>query len=543
MNRRTTVNSKADATGHAAFPARLRKLLVRACFPLVAVVLLFTTVASAQSPAAGGDWPMWQFDPTGSRYNPNETTLTPANVGSLKLEWAFAFPGAVAASSQPAVVGSVLYVGGRDGKLYALDAKTGRSKWSFDAHTTLGNVPAYGLRDGIAVVGGIVYFGDNSANLWALDAATGAKRWSAKLDQHPWAIITSSPLVYNGTVYVGTSSQEEGQAVNPAYQCCSFRGSMVAVDAASGAIKWQHYTIPPPEPTGGTPALAPSGGAIWSSPTIDPTSDTLYYTSGNPYTGTPDGAEAIAALDLGSGAVRWNHQMTPNDTWNVRCLLPPAGGNCPNPGHDYDFGTQPNIFTINGRRVVGAGQKSGIYHLLDATNGAIIWQSQLSSPSTPLPVQGAESLQGIQWGAAYDGKHLYVATYQAGPGTLFALNPADGSRVWSTPNPPTLCPPGIKLVDQQCRAMPNAVSATPGLVYEGSVDGHLRVFSADTGAILEDLNTLGAYPTVNLVPGTGGSLNGNGAVISNGMLYTNSGYLHPITQGAPGNVLLAYGLP
>ncbi|RDI68342.1 outer membrane protein assembly factor BamB family protein [Nocardia pseudobrasiliensis] len=510
------------------------------------VIFLALLLPGTVQAAPSGDWSMWQYDAAGSRYNPNENVIKPANVGNLQLKWAFAFPAAVAASSQPAVVGGTVYVGGRDGKMYALDAKSGAQKWAFDAHTTLGHVPTYGLRDGPAVAGGTVFFGDNSANLWAVDAQTGAQKWVRQLDTHPWSIITSSPLVVDGTVYIGTSSQEEGQGANPLYACCTFRGSVAAVDAVTGALKWQHFTIAAPQPTGGTPAYAPSGGAVWSSPTIDRNSRTLFYTTGNPYTGTDVGAEAIVALNMDTGAQKWVNQLTPNDTWNVRCLTPPAGGNCPVPGRDFDFGTQPNVFTIDGRLLVGAGQKTGIYHLLDGQTGQLVWQSQLSVPQSPIPgAQGAESLAGIQWGAAYDANRLYVATYQANPGKLFALDPRDGHQIWSTPNPATTCPPagGVQLVDQQCRAMPNAVSATPGLVWEGSVDGHIRAFSADTGAIVWDFNTLRPYLGANLIPGTGGSLNGNGAVIANGMLYTNSGYLHPITQGLPGNVLLAFGLP
>ena len=546
------MNTKSALTAIACRirPRRRIPILVLAVLLALAGCSSRQPVSPAQSVSppqvVSGDWSMWQFDPTGSRFNPHENALTQATASTLQLKWAFAFPGQVAASSQPAVVGGTVYTGGRNGWLYALDAKTGATKWTFDAHTTPGHLPTYGLRDGPAVAGGMVYFGDNSANLWALDAATGAQRWKVQLDTHPFSIITSSPLVFDGHVYVGVSSQEEGPAAADLYPCCTFRGRIVSLDATTGAVQWTYYTIPQPQPTGGTPAFVPSGAAVWSSQTIDPVTRTLYYTSGNPYTGNPDGAEAIGAVDIGTGTARWVHRMTPGDTWNARCAVPLAGGNCPKPGRDFDFGTTPNVFTVNGRAVVGAGQKTGVYYLLDAETGALVWQTQLSIPASPLPLPGAESLSGIQWGASYDGHRLYVATYGASPGTLFALDPSDGHAIWNTPNPANGCLIGVPPVpmDPACQlAMPNAVSSTPGLVYEGSLDGKMRVFSADTGAILWEYNTAHPFATVNGVPGTGGGLNGNGAAVANGMLYTNSGYLHPITTGMPGNVLLAFGLP
>lgn len=521
--------------------------------PILAITTgLLLSVASGggfgKPAGAQGNWSMWQFDSAGSRYNLHETAITPTTVGKLQLKWAFAFPNAIAASSQPAVVDGTVYVGGRNGTFYALDAKTGATRWTFEAQKPLGgNVPTFGLRDGPAVVNGVVYFGDAAANLWALDAATGKQRWVRKLDNHHSAIITSSPLVFDGHVYVGVSSQELGQGALDTYPCCTFRGSVVALDAATGDVKWKHYTIPQPQPNPGRPAFTPSGAPVWSSQTIHAQSRTLYYTSGNPYTGYPTGAEAIGAVNIDTGKERWIRRMTPGDPpWNGRCAYPPPGGNCPDPGRDFDFGSHPNIFKIGNRLVVGAGQKSGVYHLLDATTGGIVWQTRLSTPVPSLPIPGSESLQGIQWGASYDGRRLYVATYQGKPGTLYALNPADGKIIWKTPNPANGCLFDLPPVPMNplCQlAMPNAVSTTPGLVYEGSLDGKMRVFSAETGAILWEYNTAHPYATVNGVPGLGGGINGHGAVVSNGMLFTNSGYGRQITTGMPGNVLLAFGLP
>jgi polyvinyl alcohol dehydrogenase (cytochrome) len=292
--------------------------------------------------AVAGDWPMWQFNAQGIRHNPTETRITPANVGQLELKWVFAFPDTDgAASSQPAVVGDTLYVGGRNNIFYALDARTGQTKWTFDTTRVVGKYRDYAtvnglveqlndalaplifhyrynplpknvLRNGPAVVDGVVYFGDFHGYLYALDAATGKLKWATEVDAHREAILTSSPLVYNGRVYIGVSSNEVFTALLPNYPCCQFRGSVVALDAKTGRIEWKYYTVPPPQKTGtnfsGAPTYGPSGVAVWSSPAVDPDSNTIFFGTGPNYSGSTDQSDSVIALDADSGALRWHFQ-------------------------------------------------------------------------------------------------------------------------------------------------------------------------------------------------------------------------------------------
>jgi len=524
-------------------------------FPL-AMAALFAAVITAGSavaaPAAPADFPLsgnwytWQHDVFGSRFNPVEHVITPDTAGKLTLKWAFAYPfvgNGVMAKSQPAVVDGVVYFGSPDAKFYAVDERTGATRWVFDLSTVAPIVGDASVWDGPTVVNGKVFFGDHRGYLYSLDAGTGHLVWATHIEPHPMGILTGSPLYFGGRIYVGTSSSES--AVGADYPCCTFRGEVVAVDASSGMVAWRHYTIPPSQQVGTWPSgaaeFAPSGGSVWSTPVIDPLTGTLYVGTGQNYTGDTGDTDSVIALDTRTGATRWTQQLTHPDTWRLLCDIPGDSAYCPGGANalDFDFGSMPNIFWVDGRTLVGIGQKNGIYHVFDAHTGQPVWQRQLSQPS---PGSG---ISGIQWGAAYDGAKLYVATWQANPGTLFALNPADGSIVWATPNPSDGCSwGGASLYPNLCvLGHTPAVTASPGLVYEGSTDGKMRVYSSATGAVLWQYDTVRDFTGVNGLVGTGSSVSGNGgAVVADGMLFIQSGYYPFYPTNGKGYVLLAFGL-
>ncbi|HJT89027.1 MAG TPA: PQQ-binding-like beta-propeller repeat protein, partial [Bryobacteraceae bacterium] len=380
---------------------------------------------------------------------------------------------------------------------------------------------------------------DLTATVHAVDAITGKPIWKTKVDEHPFARITGAVQLHEGRLYVPVASLEEAASGNPKYECCTFRGSMVALDAAGGKQIWKTYMIPDaPHRTrktpGGTQLWGPSGAAIWSAPTIDGKRGLIYAGTGDNYSDPEAGhTDSIVAIEMASGKIVWGRQLQQGDRWNVGCV---AGDKvtCPKgAGPDFDFGSSPVLHTLSdGRQVILAGQKSGILRMLDPDRqGAELRQIRVGKGSV---------LGGIEWGFAADGEKAYVAVsdldwnHPEAGGGLTAVQIVTGERVWraAPPTPPCLGEHGCSA------AQPAAVTTIPGVVFSGSLDGHLRAYASSDGRLLLDLDTRKPFATVNHVPGQGGSLDAAGPTVAGGTLFVNSGY--GFLGGAPGNVLLAF---
>ncbi len=496
---------------------------------------------SAFAASAGPAWNGWGVNTSNTRFQEAAAAgLTADQVPRLKLKWVFGFAGDLQAYAHPVVAGGRVFIGSQGGKVYSLSAATGCIYWWYPA--------AAGVRAAASVAGNNVFFGDQTATVYALDAAKGTLRWKTKVDDFPVARITGSPKFYNGRLYVPVASGEEAAGALPDYQCCRFRGSLVALDAATGKQIWKTYTVDPPKPTKknklGTQLWGPSGAPIWSSPAIDPRRNAIYVTTGDNYSDPPTRlSDAFLALDLNTGKILWSRQMTAADAYVSACRLPDKT-NCPDSnGPDLDFSSSPILVDLpNGKRTLVAGQKSGVVHAIDPDQqGEVLWQTRIGKGGT---------MGGVQWGSAADSSNVYVALSDIGRimltfstqtdadpkqgGGMFALRLSDGKQVWYTP-------PGSCGNRPRCSpAQSAAVSAIPGAAFSGSVDGHLRAYSATDGKVIWDFDTVGTYKTVNGVEGRGGSLDGPGPAIAGGMLFVNSGY--PSAGGMPGNVLLAFSL-
>lgn len=485
----------------------------------------------------GGDWRSWGRDLASSRFQP-DPGFGAAQVPRLKLRWTFAYPGR-AAFSQPAVAGNVILAGGTGGRLFALDTKTGCTHWSYDAGAlvrtgiVIDRVPAERAADHVAHL--VAWFGDDKGTLHAIDLKDGRRLWTLRLDEHPITRLVGTPQLYDGILYAPVSSFEEVAAADPKYHCCTFRGSLVAVDAASGKQLWRAYTVRTPasevKSASGQTLSGPAGGAIFSAPTIDPAHGRIYVGSGDSYTNVAsDSTNAILALNLADGARVWTHQVAKNDAWILLCNGKPVG-NCPSPlGPDFDFASSPMLITHGGRQLLVAGAKSGIVYGLDPLRGGrLLWQRVLAA-GTP---NGA-----ILWGPATDGERAYVATSeydpeaQQGPGALVALNPATGAVLWKTATPDSPCAWGT----QNCsHALLAGVAVIPGVVFAGAMDGFMRGYDARDGHIIWQFDTGQDFDAVNGVRGHGGAIDYGGEVIAHGMLFVNSGSMRQ-----PGNLLLAF---
>lgn len=484
-------------------------------------------------------WSGWSPSITNTRFqNESQGGLTVRDVPRLTLKWAFGFPDASSAWAQPTVAGGRVFVGSQNGTVYSLDARTGCIYWTFSAQG--------GVRTAITVgpsspegIGDTVYFGDTGANAYALDAATGRQLWVRKVETHPLARITGTPSVYEGRLYVPVSSYEEAQGADPQYGCCTFRGSIVALDAKTGAIVWKTYMIdeearPRGKSSAGVTLWGPSGSGIWSAPTVDVKRQLLYVGTGNLYTGPAQpSSDAVVALELASGKIRWMQQVTPDDIYISNCRAGVANPNCPEAsGPDHDFGSPPMLASLpGGKDVIVIGQKSGVGFAMDPDRGgAVIWQYRAG-------LGGA--LGGIEWGSAIDNEHAYFAVSditRPQPGGLHAVKLTTGERAWFATPPPLKCGAG-----RGCSAAQSAaVTAVPGAIFSGSVDGGLRAYSSRDGTIVWEFDTNREFETVNGIAARGASMLGPGPAIAGRMLYVNSGY--GAFGGRAGNVLLAFGI-
>jgi polyvinyl alcohol dehydrogenase (cytochrome) len=474
-------------------------------------------------------WNGWGNDASNARFqNAKAAGLTPDQVSNLKLKWAFGFPGAEEVYGQPTVVGGRVFLGVDTGAVYSLDAETGCVYWSYQADAGVRTAISVGPQKAKGKYG--VYFGDIRANVYMLDAQTGKEIWKVRVEDHPVAKITGAPILYEDRLYVPVSSQEERSAGwSTIYPCCTFRGSVVALDAATGKTIWKTYPVTdPPKPTAktanGVQQYGPNGGAVWNTPTIDAKNHALYIGTGDAYTKpVSKNTDAIMALDLKTGKVIWSVQDTEEDAWLSGCGGEIKSANCLPPseiGPDYDFGASPILRTLpNGHRLLVAGQKSGMVWGHDPDrDGTVVWKTQIVKKL---------ALGMITFGGAADDQNAYFGLRT---GAIAAVRMDTGEQKWSVPIAPS---PGPGPKGETA-----AVTAIPGAVFVGSWDGILRAFSSEDGHQLWEYNTVHDYDTVNKVPAKGGSMAAPGVTVVGGKVYVGSGYV--FGAGTPGNALLVF---
>jgi polyvinyl alcohol dehydrogenase (cytochrome) len=475
-------------------------------------------------PGSGPGWNGWGVDSSNTRFQGEKTAgLTAALVPRLKLKWAFGFPGVNSVLGQPSIAGGRVFLGVDTGYVYSLDAGSGCVHWSFEAEA--------GVRTAIAVARvnkarSMAFFGDIKATVYAVDAETGELIWKVHVEDHPTARITGAPKLFEGRLYVPVASGEEGAGGNPKYPCCTFRGSVVALDASTGRQVWKTYVIADVPHSTGPNRFGPAGGGVWSSPTIDPKRHVLYATTGDAYTEpAAKTTDSIMAMDLETGKIQWAAQGTANDAWLAGCPAKNPTGNCPeNLGPDHDFSASPILKTLpNGRSILVAAQKSGNVWALDPDQkGAVVWKTALTSNTTEF---GGK----IVWGGAADDEAAY---FGLGTGGIAAVQLREGERKWFTALEPV--PAMARHVGED-----GPLTAIPGVVFSGGWDGVLRALSAGDGHVIWEYNTVHDYDTVNGVAAKGGSMGAAGPVVVGGTLFTGSGYIG-VKNGIPGNVLLAF---
>jgi len=542
-------------------------------FRVVLGVVLGTVGVTHLMAQASSDWPVFGQNSANTGYEAVESGISVTTAPQLKPIWTFTTGGDV--SARAAVVAGVAYFPDWGGNLWAVNTVTGKAVWSHQLSDYFSGAASGSIHARVApaVSGGIVYVGtQEGAYMLAIDASTGTLAWKTQLSvvpgtttvDDPYAIISVSPVVYNGVVYTGVASVAEGAtSYGVDIATSTARGSVVAV-STNGAILWKTYTVP----------VGYIGGGVWGSNlVVDAARGTVFAGTGDNYAhpastapsaiagvtfgnctvsqpessclSPNDHVDSILALNMSTGAIKWasrqvtwNQQSTEgvangSDDWNVDCLFAPIYGSaaypqCPtNNGPDYDFGSAPNEITYQTsggpKTIIGAGQKSGIYYALDPDTGNLLWRTQVGPGS---------SLGGMEWGSATDGKQIYVAisnffgipytnsTLGFG-GSWAALDPATGDVKWQTADP-------NGAIDLAPMAVAN------GVVYGASMEG---TASAPTMFALNAANgsILWSYAAGSSVIA--------GATVVDGVAYWGSGYTHLQLPGqTPNNKFYAFSV-
>lgn len=516
---------------------------------------LFVAMLAAVSTAPNVTW--WPFaghDLFNTHSQPAEDQISPLNVATLVEKWELTTAGNVTAT--PTVYQGTIYVPDMGGQLWAVNVGSGRVRWSRSISSYTGIADDVS-RTSPAVAGRALILGDGwirndvtaGAHVFAVDRLTGDLLWLTKVHEHIAAIVTSSPIVHDGVAYVGISAKEEGLAGRPGYECCTFRGAVVALDVRTGQLLWKTYMVPSNNDGGdiNLPGYF-SGNGVWgSAPVVDTRRGLLYFGTANNFSAPPGvcltpeevGCEesgpdnhfdAIVALRLTDGAIVWATRTLRADVFSAQCLC----------GPDLDFGAAPNLFTVTDpatrqpREVLGIGQKSGDYWALDPDDGTVVWRTKVG----PGGLGG-----GVEFGTATDGERIYVAEANTsqrpftlsgtGPfagttvttGYWSALNPATGAILWQTPDP-------------QGSKNPGFVTVANGVVYAGSAEGsggNMYALDAETGTVLWSF-------------ASGGSVFSAPAVV-HGRLFWGSGYTRNaacpdgFNSCVANNKLYAFGLP
>jgi polyvinyl alcohol dehydrogenase (cytochrome) len=503
------------------------------------------------------DWPMIGHDSTNTRNQPFEHTIGPSNVGRLAPKWVATTAGDVSAT--PAVVDGGVYFGDFGGMEWKLDADTGKVIWSHKVSDYTG-IPGDISRTSPSLAGNTLVIGDLSApNMMGIDATTGALRWITRVDPDPHAIMTGSPVLAGDTIYVGTS--QSGVS--------TFPGALVALDAQTGSLLWRSFSLPNPTGVAG----GYWGAVMFGPPAVD-LRDGLVIASFKVAAGEPAAVKAcnaadpngfnesceqpgsylssIVAFDLKTGAPVWSYRVVGDVPWQRACGSQPSTvtwcaleSDHPLRGGDkWDLGgSGPNVFQIghgrDQRTVVGVGEKSGVYVVLDAKTGDFIWNTLIGPGG---------DMGGMEWGTAYDGERIYasitnqhhipyeltehgvISNTTATGGSWAALDPITGTILWQTADPQVEILPGLGVVGVWDLA---PVTVANGVVYASSMaklanQDQMFALDAATGAILWQF-------------GAGSSVNSGPAVVD-GTVYWGSGYSRSGVEGSGNNRFYAFSI-
>jgi polyvinyl alcohol dehydrogenase (cytochrome) len=517
------------------FAGSLRAQLAQAPAGVSEGLVMLSTNPCPSNPELGGldatpSWSGWGGTGNARFQTKAVAGLTPTDVPKLKLKWSFGLPGATSMYSQPSVAFGRVFVGGDNGVVYSLDAKTGCSYWAYQSDMFGRFAPIAAPISGYPGTRYAIFFVTRDANAYALDAHDGKLLWKTQV-RSGLNNLSATAAYHDGRLYVPMSGTETLVGADPNYECCKSRGSVAALDANTGKVLWRTESVQEPlvklgENANGKQRWGPAGASVWNTPTVDAKRGLIYVGTGNSFGRVAAAtSDSILALRMSDGSMVWHHQEFERDAFMARCQATnPATSNCPDTlGPDYDFGGSSAILeTVGGKDILLAAGKGGVAIALDPDNkGEILWRTQLWEDKAP-PGTGL-----VVWGGAADGTRVYYPLQKAGGG-LKALDIKTGKVEWNA------------AINADQRGQGGPASAIPGVVFTGGWDGILRAVDGD-GKVIWTFNAVRDFTTVDGVPAKGGSFGSAGPVIASGMVFAASGYPGTL-RGTPGNVLLAFGV-
>ncbi len=484
------------------------------------------------------------------RLTARQAGLTTADMPKLELAWALAFPKVATLRAQAAVVGNTLFLPVADAsRLFAVDIGGARPCfwWVYENLPPLRSSAAYGELPGGRKV---LAFTDGAGYVHLVDALTGRRVWRRHVAIHELSNMTAAPVFHGARLYVSLSASEITVGADEHHVCCTSHGAVTALDARTGATLWTAHTMENARPQrdrgDGQMMWGPSGAPVWNTPVVDERRGVLYVGTGEA-TSAPAAptTDAILAIDLQDGRIRWHFQATPNDIFLSGCMAKRDGLNCPREGQflDVDFGAGVLLARrTDGKDVLLAGQKSGTVWALDPdAQGKVLWRRDFGKGS---------AIGGVHWGIAFDGERVF-APINLSPGPdgkdpnqtpgLNAVDVTTGEVAWQYENKAD-CSGARQTEVRNCASwigMSGAPTVIDGAVLQGSSDGFLRAFDGRTGALLFQYDTAKPVQGVNGVAGHGGAIDNVSIVAANGYVFVNSGYGLFAGQ-TPGNLFMAF---